>query len=380
MLFTLLLTVQASRAVVIHGHVIGVVEDGSLRIRSFYEFETSGSIQSDMVPVVLAGITLPPPGHRMRAECVRHLAGLALGKAVLIEVADVTKHGTVVGYVHTSTDNINLELVKAGLAAVNRKSLEKEYAPLFLNAENLARKRKLGIWVYPGAYRADEVGLTTWIRLILETNWQLIVLILVLSAVSSLLKVPWVRGMIGEVKARFVFALYLDRRQYRMIKNLIVPYGDETTEVDIVLISKYGIFVIEVKTFSGRIYGEPGDLYWTQVVGRKRNIFLNPVLQNRKHIQALAAYLGFDESWFHSIVFFAGNAKLVKDPPPGVLTGGLITYIEQFTEEIIPPKDFAFAVVQLEDLRDYPPVSREEHIQKVKEKRRKKNSSTSETK
>lgn len=77
------------------------------------------------------------------------------------------------------------------------------------------------------------------------------------------------------------------------------------------MISRYGIFVIENKSFSGSIYGSEKDRNWTQVIGGSRNFFYNPVLQNRWHIKALVDAFG-NEDKMYSIIVFGDRDELRK--------------------------------------------------------------------
>lgn len=77
-----------------------------------------------------------------------------------------------------------------------------------------------------------------------------------------------------------------------IISNLYIPYTNGTTsEIDILFVTKKGIFVIESKNYSGWIFGSQNDKYWT-VCGRNNKWKLyNPVLQNQGHINAIHQHL-----------------------------------------------------------------------------------------
>ena len=48
------------------------------------------------------------------------------------------------------------------------------------------------------------------------------------------------------------------------LRNLYVPKENgETTEIDLVYITQKGVFVIESKNYSGWIFGNEKDQYWT---------------------------------------------------------------------------------------------------------------------
>lgn len=75
----------------------------------------------------------------------------------------------------------------------------------------------------------------------------------------------------------------------KILVNLYLPQKDgTTTEVDLVMINNKGVHVFESKNYSGWIFGNEANKYWTQVlIGGKKNRFYNPIWQNRGHIQAI---------------------------------------------------------------------------------------------
>ena len=119
-----------------------------------------------------------------------------------------------------------------------------------------------------------------------------------------------IKGTRGE--ARQEIRLHtLDREKYKVINDIIIPNKDKTSQIDHLIISNYGIFVIENKNFSGSIYGSEKDRSWTQVMGKSRNAFYNPILQNYGHIKALQAIIGNNKP-IYSIIVFGEKATLKK--------------------------------------------------------------------
>lgn len=97
----------------------------------------------------------------------------------------------------------------------------------------------------------------------------------------------------------------------KIIKNVILYKDDKKTEVDIILITCTGIFVIESKNFKGYIYGNENHKSWTQVITKdNHNTFDNPIIQNQYHIDFISKNLHLDETYFYSYIVFGDNAKL----------------------------------------------------------------------
>lgn len=94
---------------------------------------------------------------------------------------------------------------------------------------------------------------------------------------------------------------------HRIMVNLYLPKGKgENTEIDLVLVTETGIYVFESKNYSGWIYGNEKNKFWTQVIHKKSKIqFYNPIWQNKTHIRALKEALNIkeDKSFVSYIVF-----------------------------------------------------------------------------
>ena len=83
------------------------------------------------------------------------------------------------------------------------------------------------------------------------------------------------------------------------------------SQVDLVVATRVGIIVFEVKDYSGWIYGSGKDQKWTQVLayGEEKYRFYNPVKQNNAHIKQLKLKLG-ENVPFYSVIVFYGDSEL----------------------------------------------------------------------
>ena len=83
----------------------------------------------------------------------------------------------------------------------------------------------------------------------------------------------------------------------KFIFNCYLPKADgETTEVDVILLHESGIYVFESKNYSGWIFGNESQTFWTQTLpsgkGKsQKSRFFNPIMQNAGHIKQLKAFL-----------------------------------------------------------------------------------------
>ena len=118
-----------------------------------------------------------------------------------------------------------------------------------------------------------------------------------------------------EVEARFTAP------DYYLLNHLTLGAGTQSTQIDHVLVSRFGIFVIENKEYSGWIFAGAGDKKWTQVLYRAKFRFQNPVHQNYGHVSAVRRLLEFlPNDAIVSAVVFTGSAKFKTTIPDGVFT------------------------------------------------------------
>jgi len=126
-------------------------------------------------------------------------------------------------------------------------------------------------------------------------------------------------GLGGEFLA--YMALRALPEPWRMLRNLLVPVTTisemlHDTEIDLVLLHTSGVYVLEVKEYSGWIFGNPKQKHWTQTLpdgrgGSVKHSFYNPLWQNYGHVQALKKNLAIlGEVPIHSIVVFGDYCEL----------------------------------------------------------------------
>lgn len=178
-----------------------------------------------------------------------------------------------------------------------------------------------------------------------------------------------IKGFVGEQTVRFGCWAKLDGGVYRRLHNITLQTDNGTTQIDHVIVSRYGVFVIETKHYDGWIFGSEKDRQWTQTFARKKFRFQNPLHQNYKHIKALSAALGIAEENFHSIVFFSGESIFKTEMPANVMNRGFTKYIKQFKAELFTEDEVADIIDKLSSERMARTLAtRREHIRSVKER------------
>jgi|TARA_A200000159_G_scaffold38471_1_gene34845 restriction system protein len=101
----------------------------------------------------------------------------------------------------------------------------------------------------------------------------------------------------------------LNPNTYHLIKNVTLPTDDGSTQIDHIIVSKFGVFVVETKNMKGWIFGNPKQRMWTQKLYKHSSKFQNPLHQNYKHVQTLVSVLGLNDDQVHSVIVFVGDSK-----------------------------------------------------------------------
>ncbi|ASI96281.1 nuclease-related domain-containing protein [Vibrio rotiferianus] len=172
---------------------------------------------------------------------------------------------------------------------------------------------------------------------VLAQVWYLVPLLLIVSVFKS----RWLKGVFGEFLVNRLLSK-LPESDYTLIKDVTLPTNDGTTQVDHIVVSRYGIFVVETKNMKGWIFGSVRQKQWTQKIYRHSSKFQNPLHQNYKHIKALETLLGCSEEHLHSVIVFIGDSTFKTDMPPNVTYArGSIRYIQQFNDVVFSDNDYA---------------------------------------
>lgn len=104
----------------------------------------------------------------------------------------------------------------------------------------------------------------------------------------------------------------LKKKDYIVLHDLLLPtVNGKSSQVDHVVVSTRGIFVIETKNHAGRISGSEQAQYWQQHLSSQSRGFYNPILQNRSHLRAIRRHLPkLDAELFSTIVVFTEAWRL----------------------------------------------------------------------
>ncbi len=140
---------------------------------------------------------------------------------------------------------------------------------------------------------------------------------------------------------------------YHLLNHITLKLKDGTTQIDHILVSRFGVFVIETKDYKGWIFANAKHATWTQVLYRWKFKFQNPIFQNMRHMRAVQELLDFlPPEAIKSAVVFTGRAEFKTEMPSGVYTlPGLIDRLRAATEEVMSLNRVQFCVGRLETAR-----------------------------
>lgn len=188
---------------------------------------------------------------------------------------------------------------------------------------------------------------------------------------NGFLKTYFDKGLLGEYYT--VRELEKIEGKNKIIVNTYIPKNDgTTTEIDIILINLYGIFVIENKNYSGWIYGNENDYNWTQTLKGQKNKFYNPVLQNENHIKELKSYLKLKDNICKSIIVFSEHCELKKvsvSNTPVIKRKRLIKTIEEYKSPILNENEIMYYYSAIKFCANQSEDIKIKHIESIKARR-----------
>lgn len=186
---------------------------------------------------------------------------------------------------------------------------------------------------------------------------------------------PVNKGKRGEKRVGKILEQLAEKYNGYVINDIIIPNGNGgTSQIDHILLSRFGIVVVETKNYSGRLYGTPSQQYWTQVLayGNTKNKLYNPLLQNKTHIYNLKQIVGNKIDFYSCIVILRANLDYLE------ITDEIFTLRElkdslneelkkdNYDDEII-----RIAYEKLIDYKNNPIATTKEHVKNIKETQKK---------
>lgn len=158
----------------------------------------------------------------------------------------------------------------------------------------------------------------------------------------------------GEALVRHSLEEYCKNKNAHVLNCVTLCLEDgSTTQIDHILVSTKGIFVIETKHYKGWIFGNAKSKAWAQIIYKNKYRFQNPMFQNYKHVKAIQCIFDFLESRFiHNVVVFSGES-IFKTPKIDNVCyiEELIPMIEKHLDGALSLNRVQFCIGRLEYMR-----------------------------
>lgn len=195
-------------------------------------------------------------------------------------------------------------------------------------------------------------------------------LALAFMVLVGVLRSPRFKGWAGEQRVQRLIRQRLNPLIYVDLHNVTLPTADGgSTQIDHLIFSPYGLFVLETKNFQGWIFGTEKQREWTQQIFKKRSKFQNPLRQNYKHIKTLQELLGMESAHVHSVIAFVGDCEFKTEMPPQVTRGdGFAAYIQSFDQAVWSPEQMQMWLDKLDEVKLQPGRATDKrHVAHVKQ-------------
>jgi hypothetical protein len=215
----------------------------------------------------------------------------------------------------------------------------------------------------------------------------------VLFALFALwLTLPSTKGTIGEYFVKKQLEKLAKKYQGLSFHNLMLGTGDQSTQLDNLLITSKAVYVIEVKNYAGRVYGGQYQDQWYQTIrydnkrrgrgGRTytkthiaKNAFFNPIKQNLIHVNAIKQSIQSVQSLpLFNVVVFMNRTNItnveMKDDTAYVINRRHLRRLVKQKEKELNTQSVDLARIQDEFTKKntFSKANLKKHIRKIKEK------------
>jgi hypothetical protein len=196
---------------------------------------------------------------------------------------------------------------------------------------------------------------------------QLVILILFISLIVLLkLYKSDIKRIIGEQTVS-LYLRFLDKSKYKVIHNVVLESGEYTSQIDHIVISDFGIFVIETKNYKGWILGDEHSEYWSQVIYKRKEKLYNPIKQNLGHLKTLQKCLAeYPNLEYKSIIVFSSRATIkVTTTTDVVYTSQLLRTIKQYTDCNLTEQEKENIFEAIKAMNSIATYDKKKHVQSI---------------
>jgi len=202
-------------------------------------------------------------------------------------------------------------------------------------------------------------------------------LLLLLGFIYLLYGLSRPAGEVGERKvSKKITSLIGKNSEYQSLDGLILKTPDGTTQIDHLIVSPYGIFVIETKNLKGWIFGDEKKKQWTQSLHTRtfgfsdsiKYQFQNPLHQNYKHVKAVQRFLDIDSKFIFNVVVFTGDSEFKTDMPDNVMElHNFSAHLKSYTDRVFSSESVVKFAQKLNNYAENVSIDKFEHIRNIEQ-------------
>lgn len=176
-----------------------------------------------------------------------------------------------------------------------------------------------------------------------------IALIIAVMATAAMFASRKQAGKRGGRRTRKIAETLLDAKTYHQMHDLTLETKDGTVQIDHVIVSPFGVFVIETMDMDGTILGKAFDPDWTQKFKGETIKFPNPLKPNFNRKLALSGVLKIGEDKLFSVIAFTGNSTFEIAMPDNVTKGmDFVNYIKSKDAVLIEANEVPGIVAKIQ--------------------------------
>lgn len=176
-------------------------------------------------------------------------------------------------------------------------------------------------------------------------------LVLIIAFLAS----PRFRGDIAESRTRRILANGLEKSRYTVLNDVELPAGGGTVNVDHIVVSRFGVFVIESQHASGMVSGGEFQDRWKQERWGHARRIENPMHKNAVQAETLGRLLGMPQTKIHRVVVLTGHKGMKTETPDHLVPAEqLIRYIRKKGTHVLEREQADRALKAVESARINP--------------------------
>jgi len=186
-------------------------------------------------------------------------------------------------------------------------------------------------------------------------DYLFLLILLLVALISVRYVIPTVKKLFTKHFSYIAVNKYLMKHlsvsDYTLYSKISLPIPSGMADIDELVLSPYGIFVISCQPQTGRIYADTTSEVWTEQVGKNRNNFPNPNKQLPLKIAGVKQLFGIEEH-IHGLIVFDQEADFRTNMPNNVFqTGQLLSKIEHYDDAVFTLEQISHFVLLLSEYK-----------------------------